>query len=93
VTLSEEPPLFSRFTSRIEPLLPIRGELDGVNLIRNLKILTLAGDITLCYAVCSLFCIPDSAEQSWTVRKKERGKKIMLLSYGRGEEFYEFPGQ
>ena len=30
--------------------------------------------------------------ESWTVRKKER-KKFMLLSYGRGEEFYEFPGQ
>jgi len=29
---------------------------------------------------------------SWTVRKKER-KKLMLLSYGREEEFYEFPGQ
>jgi hypothetical protein len=22
-----------------------------------------------------------------------KGKKLMLLSYGRGEEFYEFPGQ
>jgi hypothetical protein len=30
--------------------------------------------------------------ESWTVRKRER-KKWMLLSYGRGEEFYEFPGQ
>jgi hypothetical protein len=30
--------------------------------------------------------------ESWTVRKKER-KKFMLLSYGRGEEFYEFPGR
>jgi hypothetical protein len=30
--------------------------------------------------------------ESWTVRKKER-KKFKLLSYGRGEEFYEFPGQ
>jgi len=30
--------------------------------------------------------------ESWTVRKKER-KKLMLLSYGRGEEFCEFPGQ
>jgi hypothetical protein len=31
--------------------------------------------------------------ERWTVRKKERKKKIMLLSYGYGEEFYEFPGQ
>jgi hypothetical protein len=31
---------------------------------------------------------------SWKVRKKKRkGKKIMLLSYGRGEEFYEIPRQ
>jgi len=30
--------------------------------------------------------------ESWTVRKRER-KKSMLLSYGRGEEFYECPGQ
>jgi hypothetical protein len=22
-----------------------------------------------------------------------KGKKLMLLSYGHGEEFYEFPGQ
>jgi hypothetical protein len=29
---------------------------------------------------------------SWTVRKKER-KKLTPLSYGRGEEFYEFRGQ
>ena len=31
--------------------------------------------------------------ESWTVRKKERKKKLMLFCYGRGEEFYEFPGQ
>jgi hypothetical protein len=30
--------------------------------------------------------------ESWTVRKKER-KKLIPLSYGRGEEFYEFCGQ
>jgi hypothetical protein len=30
--------------------------------------------------------------ESWTVQKKER-KKLMLLSYRHGEEFYEFPGQ
>jgi hypothetical protein len=24
---------------------------------------------------------------------KRKGKTLMLLSYGRGEEFYEFPGQ
>jgi len=29
--------------------------------------------------------------ESWTVRN--RGGKLMLLSYGRGEEFYEFRGQ
>jgi len=30
--------------------------------------------------------------ESWTVRKRE-GEKLMLLSYGLGEEFYEFPGR
>jgi hypothetical protein len=30
--------------------------------------------------------------ESWTVGKKER-KKLMPLSYGRGEKFYEFRGQ
>jgi hypothetical protein len=30
--------------------------------------------------------------ESWTALKKG-GKKSMLLSYGRGEEFCEFPGQ
>jgi hypothetical protein len=30
---------------------------------------------------------------SWTVRKKERKKKLMPLSYGRGGELYEFLGQ
>ena len=30
--------------------------------------------------------------ESWTVRKKER-KKMMPLSYGGGEKFYEFRGQ
>jgi hypothetical protein len=29
--------------------------------------------------------------ESWTVRKKER--KMMPLSYGHGEQFYEFRGQ
>jgi hypothetical protein len=29
--------------------------------------------------------------ESWTVRKR-KGKKLMSLSYGRGEEFYEFRG-
>jgi hypothetical protein len=29
--------------------------------------------------------------ESWTERKRKR--KMMLLSYGRGEEFYECPGQ
>ena len=55
MALSEQPPHFGRFTSRIEPLLPIGGELDGVNLIRNFKMLALAGDVTICYAVRSLF--------------------------------------
>jgi len=31
--------------------------------------------------------------ESWTVRKKGKEKKLMPLSYGRGEGFYEFPGQ
>jgi hypothetical protein len=31
--------------------------------------------------------------ESWTVQKRERKKKLKFLSYGRGEEFYEFPGQ
>jgi hypothetical protein len=30
--------------------------------------------------------------ESWTERKG-KGKKLMFLSYGHGEEFYEFPGQ
>jgi hypothetical protein len=30
--------------------------------------------------------------ESWTARKEER-KKLMPLSYGCGEEFYEFRGQ
>jgi hypothetical protein len=30
--------------------------------------------------------------KSWTVQKRER-KKLMHLSYGCGEEFYECPGQ
>jgi hypothetical protein len=30
--------------------------------------------------------------ESWTVRKK-KSKKLMLLSYEYGEEFYQFPGQ
>jgi hypothetical protein len=30
--------------------------------------------------------------ESWTVRKR-KGKKLMPLSYGCGEGFYEFPGQ
>jgi hypothetical protein len=30
--------------------------------------------------------------ETWMVRKKEK-KKLMPLSYGRGEEFYEFRGQ
>jgi hypothetical protein len=55
VALSEETPLFGRFTSRVETLLPIGGELDGVDMIPDLKMLALAGDIKLCYAVCSLF--------------------------------------
>jgi hypothetical protein len=55
VALSEEHRLFGRFTSRIEPLLPIGDEMDGVDLIPFLKMLALAGDITVCYAVCSLF--------------------------------------
>jgi len=55
VALSEDPPLFDPFTSRIEPLLPIGGELDGVDLIPNLKMLAVTGDITLCYTVCSRF--------------------------------------
>jgi len=39
-----------------------------------------------------MFPIVTQGSESWTVRRKER-KKIMLLSYERGEEFYEFPGQ
>jgi hypothetical protein len=31
--------------------------------------------------------------ESWTVRKKEREKKLMPLSCGRGEKYYEFRGQ
>ena len=30
--------------------------------------------------------------ESWTVRKR-KGNKLMPLSYGCGEEFYEFRGQ
>jgi hypothetical protein len=41
VALSEEPPLFGRFTSRIEPLLPIGDEMDGVDLILFKKCLLL----------------------------------------------------
>jgi hypothetical protein len=55
VALSEETPLFGRFTSKIETQLSIGGELDGVDLISDLKVLAAVGDITLCYAVCSLF--------------------------------------
>jgi hypothetical protein len=75
VELSEEPPLFGRFTTRIEPMLPIGGELNGVNLIRNLKILALAGDITLCYGVCSLFYIPDSDIRNRELDSAEKGKE------------------
>lgn len=72
MALSEEPPLFDRFTSRIEPLLPIGGELDGVDLIPNFKIFAVAGDITQCYAVCSLFkqfspvpCVANANRVDW----------------------------
>jgi len=75
VALSEEPPLFGRFTSRIDPLLPIGGELDGVNLIPNFKMLALAGDITVCYAVCSLFYIPDSDIRKRELDSAEKGKE------------------
>ena len=41
-----------------------------------------------------IFPIVTYRNESWTVRNKERKKKkLMLLSYGRGEEFYEFCGQ
>jgi len=53
VALSEKPPLFGRLISRIEPLLPIGGEMDGIDLLPYLKMLALAG-----YAVCSLSTSP-----------------------------------
>ena len=39
-----------------------------------------------------IFPIVTYGSESWMVRNKERKKKLMLLSYGRGEEFYEFRG-
>ena len=40
-----------------------------------------------------VFPIVTYGSESWTVRKKERKKKSMLLSYGHGEECYERLGQ
>jgi len=48
--------------------------------------------LTVKIAETIIFPTVTYGSESWTVRKIER-KKIVLLSYGRGEEFYEFPGQ
>jgi hypothetical protein len=44
-------------------------------------------------AETTIFPTVTRGSESWTVQKKERKKKLMLLSYGCGEEFYKFPGQ
>jgi hypothetical protein len=40
-----------------------------------------------------IYPIVTYGSESWTLRKKERKKKSMLLSYGHGEKCYEHHGQ